>query len=256
VDESRHKRPAEHLDGAALRNWLRVPDGYPVPAWARKQLEKGVLAELAAREGTPLERAVFGIVDLETTGLAARRDRILEIGLVVQCGGQTLERYSTLIDVGIQIPAFITRLTGIDAAQIVAAPSASEALDRLARTLERHRVDALVAHNAPFDRSFLEWTWQEQGRTPPLPPFLCSLQLARKWVRAPAYGLDVLAGQLGIPQRGRHRALGDAEMTTRLWDELLQRGRLRGVHTLEALRKIAGVGRSRPGGRGVRAVDV
>ena len=145
VDVSRHKGTVECLDGAQLRDWLCVPAGLPLPRWAEKRLARGVRAELEARKGTPLDDVVFGIVDLETTGLAARRDRILEIGLVVQ-----------------------------------------------------------------------------------------------------------LAEQLGVPQWGRHRALGDAEMTARLWHELLQRGRLRGVHTLEALRKIAEVGRSRPRGQRVR----
>ncbi len=256
VDVSRHKGTVEHLDGAKLRNWLRVPAGLALPRWARKRLAPGVLAELEARAGTQLDNVVFGIVDLETTGLAAHRDRILEIGLVVRRAGRTLERYSTLIDVEIPIPAFITGLTRIDAGETIDAPSEAEALKVFGRVLRRHRVEVLVAHNAPFDRGFLERAWENHRSLPPLPSFLCSLRLARKWVRAPRYGLDVLADQLGVPKHGRHRALGDAEMTARLWDELLQRGRLHGVHTLEALQKIAGVGRSRSRGQRARMVDV
>ena len=252
MDVSRHKGTVEHLDGAELRDWLCVPAGLPLPRWAEKRLARGVRAELEARRGTPLDDVVFGIVDLETTGLAARRDRILEIGLVVQCAGRTLDRYATLIDVEIPIPTVITELTGIDAGETLAAPSESQALEAFARVLDRHRVDVLVAHNARFDRAFMERAWKKHRGAPPLPAFLCSLRLARKWVRAPRYGLGVLAEQLGVPQWGRHRALGDAEMAARLWHELLGRGRLQGVHTLEALRKIAEVGRSRRRGQRVR----
>ncbi len=256
MDAQRHKGTAQHLDGAELRDWLRVPAGLPLPRWAQKRLAPGVIAELEARAGTRLDDVVFGIIDLETTGLAARRDRILEIGLVVQCAGRTLDRYSTLIGVEIPIPAFITGLTGIDAAETLGAPSEAEALGAFRRVLRRYRVDVLVAHNAPFDRGFLERAWKKHCGSPPPPLFLCSLRLARKWVSAPRYGLDVLTEQLGVPRHGRHRALGDAEMTACLWHELLQRGRLHGVHTLEALRKIAEVGRPRPHRHRVRVVDV
>ena len=94
-------------------------------------------------------------------------------------------------------------------------------------------------------RRFLDRAWRAHGLRTPLPPFLCSVRLARRWVRAPRYGLDTLVRQLSIPPRPRHRALGDAEMTADLWHELLKRGKLADVHTLEALRAIGGVGRSR-----------
>jgi DNA polymerase-3 subunit epsilon len=255
ADASQNKRSMERVSGDALRAWLRVPAGLSLPGWAQTRLQGSVLAELQAREGTKLENVVFGIVDLETTGLAARRDRILEIGLVVQCGGRALDHYATLIDVEVPIPRFITRLTGIDARDTAQAPSQADALVGFARVLRQQRVDVLVAHNAPFDRAFLEWAWTRHGHTSALPPFLCSLRLARRWVRASSYGLDVLAEQLRLPVRTRHRALGDAEITASLWQELLQRGRLHGVHTLEALQGIAAVGDSRAGGRRVRVVD-
>ncbi len=63
-------------------------------------------------------------------------------------------------------------------------------------------------------------------------------------MRARGHGLDSLIAQLRIPEQARHRALGDAEMTAILWHELLQRGRVRGVHTLEVLADVASPGRS------------
>src|SRR5262245_23421028 len=66
-----------------LREWLRVPRGLSLPRWVTSRLSANVAEELELRRGTPLERATFGILDLETTGLSSQRDRILEIGLVV-----------------------------------------------------------------------------------------------------------------------------------------------------------------------------
>ena len=99
ADLPRQPRPVKGRSANVLRDWLRIPDGLQLPGWVRTQLEGPVQAELEAREGTALDRVAFGIVDLETTGLAAARDRILEIGLVVQRGGRTIERFSTLIDI-------------------------------------------------------------------------------------------------------------------------------------------------------------
>ena len=68
-------------------------------------------------------------------------------------------------------------------------------------------------------------------------------------------GNDQRCEQLGLPLHARHRALGDAEITAGLWHELLERGRLKGVHTLEALQEVASVGRTSPGISRVRVVD-
>jgi DNA polymerase-3 subunit epsilon len=113
----------------------------------------------------------------------------------------------------------------------------------------------LVAHNARFDRGFLVRAWREHGRAPALPDFLCTVRLARKLVRARRYGLDALVAHLSIPERARHRALGDAEMTADLFFELLARARLAGVHTLERLRKIGEVKAARATRSRVRVVE-
>ena len=234
------------LPGEAVRGLLHVPEGLTLPAWAAERLGRELRAELASRSGTPLAEVSFGIVDLETTGLSAERDRILEIGLVVRRGRTITGRYSSLIDPGFRIPSVITELTGIEASLLADAPEECKALDGFARVLREQRVAVLVAHNAPFDRSFLQAAWRRGERSPDLLPFLCSLRLARRLVKAPSYGLDRLVTQLGIPRAPRHRALGDAEMTATLWGELLERSRLERVHTLEALQPLAEV---KPGRR-------
>jgi len=231
-------------EGASLRRWLRVPQARPVPAWVERRLGRTAHAAAEARRGTSTRRAVFGVVDLETTGLSSDDHRILEIGLVVQRGGRTLRRFSTLVDVPAPIPAAIVELTGISQRDLGDAPGEEAALRAFAEVLRSQGVQALVAHNAPFDRRFLERAWSRYPLGIDLPFFLCSLRLARRWIRAPRHGLDALVAQLGIRGQARHRALGDADMTSALWTELLERARLRGVHTLEALRAAGEPGRS------------
>ena len=62
----------------------------------------------------PLERAEFSVVDVETTGLSARNNRVIEIGIVKIKNLKIADRYQTLINPGCRIPTFITQFTGID----------------------------------------------------------------------------------------------------------------------------------------------
>jgi DNA polymerase-3 subunit epsilon len=238
-----------------MREWLRVPAHASLPPWARERLASAVRERVAALEGTPLDSVVFGIVDLETTGVSTAHSQILEIGLVVQRAGRTLDRLSTLVDTGVVVPRVITALTGIAQADLEGAPDLESALALLEASLAAHGVTQLVAHNAPFDRRFLARAWDGAPRALPLPGFLCSLRLARRLVSSPSYGLDVLAERLAIPVSARHRALGDAEVTAVLWRELLLRARLHGVHTLEALAELARPRRGRPRRPRRRVVD-
>jgi DNA polymerase-3 subunit epsilon len=239
-----------------LREWLRVPRGLSLPAWVSARLGTSVAGELEARRGVPLERAVFAVVDLETTGLSPKRCRILEIGAVVLRGADVLARFETLVDVGQPLPWGITALTGIHDELLAGAPPEGQALAQLAALLERHGVEAVVAHNARFDRGFLARAWRAHERPEPLPPFLCSVRAARRLVRAPRYGLDALVAQLSIPHRARHRALGDAEMTADLWIELVGRARVEGIHTLESLFALAGLRAPKPARRRIQVVEL
>jgi DNA polymerase-3 subunit epsilon len=240
----------------SLRSWLRVPPGFELPRWAETRLCADVARELEARRGLALSSATFAVVDLETTGSSWSRHRILEIGLVALRGARVLGQFATLVDVGAPVPSGITALTGISSDLLEGAPEERDALLAVAAFLAEHRVDALVAHNARFDKSFLARAWREHGIGPALPPFLCSVRTARRYVSAPRYGLDQLVAQLGIRGRARHRALGDAEMTADLWIELVGRARIHGVHTLESLRAQAEVKTGRAPRSRVRVVEV
>jgi DNA polymerase-3 subunit epsilon len=151
-------------------------------------------------------------LDLETTGAAASRDRITEIGLIeVEPGGRAAE-WSTLVNPEMRIPPFIESLTGISNDMVALAPTFAEvARDLKARLAGR----LLIAHNARFDYGFLK---AEFGRldTRYSSDLVCTVKLSRKLFPGHArHNLDSLLERHGITCSARHRALGDARV---LWE--------------------------------------
>jgi DNA polymerase-3 subunit epsilon len=215
------------------------------------------------RADLPTARASFTVVDLETTGLSARNAAILEIGAVRVEGLRITARFATLVDPEAAIPPAITRLTGLCDEHVAGAPRAAVAIPALRRWLDRAPDAAFVAHNAGFDERFLRCAFEEAG-LPALPgPVLCTRRLGRRL--APGVGrfdLDSLCAHFGIPNRARHRALGDADATACVLVELLGIARARGIGTLGELLDLqerppgrrAGGARGRRSGRARRLI--
>lgn len=156
------------------------------------------------------------VIDFETTGLSpAMGDRATEVAVVVVEGGVIVDRYQSLMNAGVRIPAFIEALTGISSTMISRAPSAAKVMRELAEFVGDM---PLVAHNAAFDSKFLdaEWSRIKKHRQQ---EFACSMLLARRiYPVAPNHKLGSLVSHLGLPSAVRHhRALADAEMTAHLW---------------------------------------
>jgi len=152
-------------------------------------------------------------IDLETTGANFARDRVLEIGLI-ESGPDGDREWSTLIDPGVPVSAFITGLTGIDDAMVAGAPSFASVADEL---LARLRGKCFVAHNARFDYGFLKAEFARLG-VDFRATVLCTVKLSRKLYPAfPRHNLDSLIERHGIVVGERHRALADARVLRDLW---------------------------------------
>ncbi len=193
-----------------------LPDRLDADA-LRPAAESGVAA-------TPLERARFAIVDLETTGLSREHDAIIEIGAVRVDRMRIVSRFETLSrppGPG-RLSSAIIGLTGIDDAMLCEAPPAHRALAHYARWLAEAPGAPWVAHNARFDAGFLGRAFLAQWGRPPGVAVLCTQKLSRRLLpKLGRFNLDHLCAHFGIKNTARHRALGDAEATAQAWIELL-----------------------------------
>ncbi len=168
-----------------------------------------------------LRDVTFVVTDTETTGTIADTNRIIEIAAVKVRGGRVVDRFTQLVNPGIAVPRFITQLTGITTAMLFNQPTAAEVMPEFVRFLED---GVLVAHNLPFDQRFINAEMMRAG-LPPLPnQSLCTLRLARRLLPGlHSKGLTSVANFFGLRFNGRHRALGDAEVTAEVLLRFLSR---------------------------------
>jgi DNA polymerase-3 subunit epsilon len=192
---------------------------------------QGTIDEL----GTPLAEVTFVVVDLETTGGSPAGAHITEVGAVKIRGGEVIGEFQTLVNPAEPIPPFISVLTGITDHMVADSPRIESVFPAF---LEFARDTVLVAHNAPFDISFLKTAASLTGH--PWPPFrvVDTAHLARQLVskdEAPNRKLGTLAQLFGAATTPDHRALHDARATVDVLHGLLSRVGSLGVVTLEEL---------------------
>ena len=155
----------------------------------------------------------FVVFDLETTGIGSA-EKITEIGAVkVECG-EIIDRYSRLVNPEKYISPEIERLTGISNAMVASQPPIREVLPEFLAFTEGL---PLVAHNAPFDCSFLFREAEALGLRVDA-PVVDTLRLARRvFPKLPSYKLTFLTDYFCIAQSDAHRAWCDAEATAKLY---------------------------------------
>ena len=152
------------------------------------------------------------MLDFETTGLSpAMGDRITEVAALRIVNGRVTERFVSLVNCQVRIPAFITQMTGISQAMVDRAPCVSRVVPDL---LDFIGEDSLSAHNASFDEKFLKAEAELLALSPRHISLVCSLKLSRRvFPGLPSYKLGLLSSQLGIGFRSAaHRAESDAEV--------------------------------------------
>lgn len=158
-----------------------------------------------------IKDTVFGIIDLETTGLLAESDRVVEAAIVWCEPRGICAEHSSLYDPGIPIPPAASAIHHITDEDVVGLPKFSR--ETFFADEEVSDVDFYAAHNAEFDGSFLK----------PVPkPLVCTMRLAQKlWSDLESYSNQYLRYKLGLkPPIDRHaachRALPDALVTATL----------------------------------------
>jgi len=156
------------------------------------------------------------VLDFETTGLSPQYgDRAIEIGAVLLEQGRIVDRFQRLMNPGFRISPFIEGYTGITNEMLKDKPCCEEVMLEFSGFIADHNI---VAHNASFDRRFLDSELKRANRKYE-GSCCCSLLLSRRvYQDSPNHTLQTLVSHAGIPETGTfHRALADAEMTAYLW---------------------------------------
>ena len=162
------------------------------------------------------------VLDFETTGLSpGMGDRAIEIAAVCIENGKVIGTFQELMNPGEKISPFIEDYTGITNHMLSKMPPCEEVMGRFADFIYGYN---LVAHNASFDKRFLD-AELERISSHYNGEFVCSMLVSRRVCEsATNYKLETLIKHVNIPTSGKyHRALYDSEMTTQLWLAILDK---------------------------------
>lgn len=183
-----------------------------------------------------LHETDYVVFDLETTGAKCPPCRITEIGAYRVSGGKITDEFHTLVNPEMQIPFFITQLTGISDRMVRHEPKFREISDDFLTFIGG---SVLVAHNAHFDLRFLN---HEIGRIHEnyrvANPHLCTVQLSRRLLpHIENHKLNTVADYYSISLVNHHRASDDARATAHIFINLLDELQNRGVEDLASVKK-------------------
>ncbi|SEO34790.1 DNA polymerase-3 subunit epsilon [Nitrosospira multiformis] len=149
------------------------------------------------------------VLDLETTGDSPLHDRITEVALVRFENGIETDRWETLVNPGVGIPPFISRLTGITNEMVKDAPAFDEIAHKLYGYIEGA---VLAAHNVRFDHGFLKSEFRRLGAVL-RQKVMCTVKLSRRlYPEHRSHGLDAIMQRHSLVTCDRHRAMGDVNL--------------------------------------------
>lgn len=173
------------------------------------------------------------VFDFETTGSSPKvGDRPIEVGAVRIENLMIVDTFQSLMNPGFTITSFIESITGIGNDMLLTAPPCEEVMAQFAEFIGS---TPLVAHNASFDRQFLD-SELEQLNLYPENPMACSMLISRRiFPHAPNHKLRTLIEYCGLYNDDVfHRALADAEKTGHLWIALCDK-----IHEVYGLEKVS-----------------
>ena len=192
---------------------------------------------------TALHQTTFVIVDLETTGASPKKGAaITEIGAIKVKSGQYLDQFESFVNPLTPIPEYITQMTGITDLMLATAPVIDDILPAFLEFAGSDEETIIVAHNAPFDLSFLKSAAKEIDLVWPNYKTLDTVTIARQVltkVDVPNCKLGTLAAFFGTKTEPNHRALDDAKATTEILHGLIERLGSFNVNTVDSLMEFA-----------------
>jgi DNA polymerase III epsilon subunit family exonuclease len=191
-----------------------------------------------------LSDVTFVVLDLETSGASASTgSAITEIGAVKVCGGDVKGTFQTLINPYTPLSPFIVELTGITDQMLAEAPSIETILPLFFEFIGSPEETVFVAHNAPFDLSFLKAAATLHGYIWPDFRVLDTVKLARLVLTkddVANFQLGTLAQYFDTRVAPNHRALDDARATVDVLHGVIER---LGTFDIFTINQLLGAGR-------------
>lgn len=186
-----------------------------------------------------LEEETYVVFDVETTGLSAVYNKIIELAAVKIHKGEEIDRFERFVNPHESISEIITKLTGITDDMVKDAPEIDPVLEDFYAFIGDH---TLVAHNASFDMGFLHVNYRKIGRQIPN-PVIDTLELGRfLFPEMKSHRLNVLCKKLNISLDNHHRAVYDAEATAQMLWKMLQEVMTKGIDFQDQLNDRKGTG--------------
>jgi len=180
-------------------------------------------------------KASYVVFDLETTGLSAVNNKIIEIGAVKVQNGMITDHFSTFVNPEVPIPLEIEDITSINDTMVMDAPVIEEILPKF---LEFCEGCVLIAHNASFDAGFITENCRRMGIST---DFTVGDTVAMARILLPTLGkfkLDTVAKALNIPLLQHHRAVDDASCTANIFIKFLKMFEDRDAVTLDDINRM------------------
>ncbi|MEN6499168.1 MAG: 3'-5' exonuclease [Rectinema sp.] len=194
----------------------------PSAPWYKKEFGrwKALSWPLPVCDEEPWEERPYVALDVETTGLNAELEKIVEIALVrfffdKEGALSEEDRFSTLINPGVAIPAQASRIHGITEADVANAPLFGDIAQKISDICDGR---VIVGHNVLFDIGFLEKEFERVQMATDFQECADTFGMAKlAFPSMPSYNLGKLAFSIGLQSDARHRALGDALTCMRLF---------------------------------------
>ena len=162
----------------------------------------------------------FIALDFETTGLQVETDRIIEVAAILFENGEPTKRFTTLVNPGIPIPELIEEITGITNQMVVDAPREKDVVNDFFSFIGDLPI---VAHNTPFDLSFLQDMASRYDKELLERKYYDTLTLSRAFLYfQPAHNLSAVSDYYNLSTEGAHRAEYDTENCGQIFVELIE----------------------------------
>lgn len=206
---SRHKE--KFFDNPELEFELLLSNGFPIDIEDDKVFLKTTK--------TKISEQTFCIVDIETNGgHVSKGHQIIEIGAIKYRAGKILDSFESLVYAK-DIPEYIQGVTNITPSMLEHAPILRKVLEEFKIFLED---DVFVAHDIKFDYNFISNSLEKCNLGKLLNRKLCTIDLAKRTIKAPKYGLKSLKEVLKIDINNHHRAYSDALSTSYILKEAIK----------------------------------